>query len=191
MKNNTTKILILSIVLAVLLVGLYVYSTQYISGLVKKTAEIKEEIGKSQAVYKNAETIERSSRNIEIQKIKIASYFVPAGGAINFIADLERVAADFGLEYTTQNISEENTEELDHQGKGFLRVTFSASGSWKNIMRLLRFVESLPYGLSIDKVDLNTDKGVPGVEDASGNVSARKWSATMTFSVLKTKDNAK
>ncbi len=197
MKTNTTKKLILTAVVAALFVAGYVYSSYYILDLVKKTSAMRVETGQKQAAYTDIESNENTLQSVAALKSKIAGYFVPAGGAISFISELERVAAGFGVQYSTQNISEENNDELDAQGKEILRVSFSATGSWKNIMRLVRFVETLPYGLSVDRIDLTSDTGTVTAADASDGtstravVTARRWAVAVSFSVLKTKDNAK
>ncbi len=186
------------IALALLFVGGIVYATHYIAGLAHKTEELKKYISEKQVIYKQAESLQKVAASAVDQKVKIASYFVPAGNAVGFISDLEKTASNFGLEYTTQNIDQQNSDELNNQGKELLRLTFSAKGSWSAVMRLLKAVETLPYGLQIDKIDLDTPpEGVLAaqVEVGSSTVAVgagkKVWTVTLLFSVIKTKDNAR
>lgn len=195
MKTKTSQLLIIAAVIAAAFVGAYVYATEHIAGLTKETAALRENIVNQQITYQHAENLQKAIQSAADQKVKIAGYFLPAGGAIDFISTLEQTAGSFGLTYNTQSISEESTDELAPQNKELLHVTFSARGSWSKVMRLLKAIESLPYGLRVDKVDLDTsaDSSVP-VTDASSTVAVktgRMWTATILFSVVKTKDNAK
>lgn len=194
------------IALALLAVGGVIYTTHYIGGLAQRTEELKRYISEKQIVYRQAESLQKVAASAVDQKVQIAGYFVPAGNAVGFISDLEKIASGFGLEYTTQNIDQQNSDELNDHGKELLKLTFSARGSWSSLMRLLKAIETLPYGLRIDKIDLDTSPDsapvVPVIVTASSTGSGaqqaaiaaesakkRVWSAIILFSVVKTKDN--
>lgn len=193
------------IALALLFVGGILYGTYYIAGLSQRTEVLKQYISEKQVIFKQAESLQKVAVSAVDQKVKIASYFVPEGNAVGFISDLEKTAAKFGLEYSTQNIDQQNSDELNSQGKELLRMTFSVKGSWSAVMRLLKAIETLPYGLRIDKIDIDTSPDAPPValaapsEDGSvppavlnaNTGKANRWSAIIMFSAVKTKDNAR
>jgi Tfp pilus assembly protein PilO len=188
MKTKTTQYLIATIVIALALVGVYMYAVEQINGMTVQTKALKNEIAVKEVVSKDVEKLQRAVQVATEQKSKITSYIVAADGAVNFVGSIEKIADNFGLSYDTQNITEEKSGDLEPIKKELLRIDFSAEGSWDKVMRFVKAIETLPYGMQIDKIDL--DSRVNSSADGTSTASTRVWGAHIIFSVVKVKDNA-
>ncbi len=210
--NNTTKNLyIVMLIVALCAVGGYVYATRYVSGLTQKTSDTKEEIDNLEAKYNHLQALHKAAANTSDEKGKISSYIVRPGGSVDFITNIEQVAAASRLSYNTDRIEAKDVPELGDSQKELLEVAFSASGNWSDLVRFVKLVELMPYGMKIQRVEFTSlgkapvavskvtasdigNGGAAGVatstmviDKSSGREN--RWNASILFDVVKNKDN--
>lgn len=204
MKTPTKSIAIFLVLLALAAVSGYVFVTRYIEGLTVKTTEAKEEVEKLEVKLGHVKGLRQAAQDTNDDRVKIESYIVQPGGSVSFITELEKVASSIGLTYTTDRIESRNTPELDAQGKEQLVISFNVQGYWSPVFKFLKLVESMPYSLMVEKVDLfaqdivktitvpvvtGTSTGTNTPEVKQTVVREGVWKANLLFTVVKVKEN--
>lgn len=193
MKNKTNTTLILISITAIAVIGSFVYWISYIQGLSAKTAELKSEVETKQIKVNRIQNINKSAEKTSEDSVKIMNHFIKAGGSIDFVSAVESTAADFSLKYNTNTIENIENDVLSSQGKQILKVSMTLSGGWKNIVKFLTYIESLPYAIRVEKVDL-TAEGVVFTGDSTDPANTKiqttepSWRMSLIFSVVKIKE---
>jgi hypothetical protein len=210
MKSATKNFFILMLIVAIAAIVGYGYTTSYVSGLISKTSEAKDEIDNLEIQYNHLKALHKAAENTSDESSKIASYIVRSGGSVDFITNIEQVAAAGGLVYNTDKIEAISTPELDFGQKELLEVSFSVTGNWTSLIRFLKLVENMPYGIKIQRFELTSlgdakadiakinsvSVGANGTSTASttpvkkvNSSKENKWKAVVMFDVVKIKDN--
>ncbi len=102
----------------------------------------------------------------------LRDFFIQKGDEVKFIEQIEGVAKTSSIKSEISSIdvaadgADPSKEDVD--------VKMNAEGSWKNMMLFLDGLEKMPFGVSIDKVNL--DANVPG-----------NWSGSVEFIVFREK----
>lgn len=183
MNKKTNIQLIVSICLGLMAVGGFIYASYYISGLTDKTALLREEIENKEIRIKRIQRLNTSADKTKSDRAMLLNYFIKPNGAIDFVSSLEAVASKFNLQYSTNAIENIEKESLASQDKQLLRVGMSLSGGWKNILKYILYIESLPYPITIEKLELISE----GVAERPVIVESSNTSLTSsTSSVSKT-----
>ncbi len=117
------------------------------------------------------ETAEASGSDVAV----IDAYFVNDKGALDFVKYVENLAVSSGLVAKIDVIDAQANDVLAASGKEYLKIAMRTTGSLANIRIFLNLIESLPYNVKMNRVDVRkTGEGV------------RDWSMTVDFSVVKT-----
>ncbi|MCF7865753.1 MAG: type 4a pilus biogenesis protein PilO [Candidatus Pacebacteria bacterium] len=198
MKNKTNTSLILISIITLCVVGCFYYVVTYVSSLSQKSADLKGEIESKQIKINHIQNVNKSAEKTSGDAVKIMEHFIKPDGSIDFISSVESAAADFSLKYNTNSIENVEYEELSSQGKQILKISMSLSGGWKNILKFLTYIESLPYAVRVDKVEMSSGVAVENTEtstvDSSGKASLKavpteiSWKLSIIFSVVKIKE---
>lgn len=197
MNKKTNIQLIVSICLSLLTIGGFVYAAYYINGLTEKTSLLREEIENKEIRIKRIQRLNASADKTKSDRSMLQNYFVKPNGAIDFVSSLEETASNFNLEYSTNAIENIESETLASQDKQLLRIGMSLSGGWKNIVKYILYVESLPYPISIEKLELVSEgivaRPVPTESSISSStsktitpkpVTESRWKLGITFSTI-------
>ena len=198
--NKTSHIFILCAVGALICVGGYIYGAQYVSSLAEKTIANKKEVELSEIRYRHLQSLERAAADTGEEKTRINNLLVQPGGAIKFVTEIESLAASHGLDYNTDVIDVRSVPELDTQNKEQLLVSFSATGRWSNVFKLIKLVETLPYLIQFEKINLvmvgtvqpqSTSAATTGTSTPAVSAEVRTektWKVTLMFYAIKVKD---
>lgn len=207
MKNKTNTYLILAIVLAGgSVTGLW-YFSEYVNGLTEKTSLLKEQVETQELKIRRDQILSKSAQNTNIERQQLASYFIKQNASIDFISSVENTASNLGLSYNTNQIDNSTTENLSSQNKELLKISMTVSGKWSSVIKFLRYIETMPYSVKVEKVYLSTDIEATA-QDSSSTVSpsntadknakvaatptqkGSSWKLQVSFSVIKIKDDA-
>ena len=197
MNKKTNIQLIFSICLGILAVGGFIYAAYYINGLTEKTSLLREEIENKEIKIKRIQRLNTSADKTKSDRAMLLNYFVKPNGAIDFVSSLEETASNFNLEYSTNAIENIEAEVLASQDKQLLRIGMSLSGGWKNITKYILYIESLPYPIRVEKLELVSEgvvtKSVPAESSLASSTSKiitvkpiveSKWKLGITFSTV-------
>lgn len=192
MKNKTNSSLILAVCIALITIGGFFYGVSYVDGLSMKTAELKSEVEVNQIKISHIQSVNKSAEKTSEDAIKIGNHFIKSNGSIDFVSQVESVATDFSLKYNTNSIENIEHDMLTSQGKDLLKISMTLSGGWSNILKFISYIESLPYSVRIEKVDLAAEGAVSAVAENTIAVATKNpsWKLSITFSVVKIKENS-
>ncbi len=92
-----------------------------------------------------------SDLNIELKKID--TYFISKNGVVNFLEKLESLGSvsNTYISVNSVSVNENKNNNLPYE---FLRVEFSSRGSWNSIVKLISLVETLHFGVTIERIQL-------------------------------------
>lgn len=186
------------VIITLAALGGFSYLVSYVSGLSEKTAELKGDIESKQIKINHIQNVNKSAEKTSEDGVKILNYFIKPDGAIDFVSSVESTAGDFSLKYNTNSIDNVENDVLGGQGKDLLKMSMTLSGSWKNILKFLTYVESLPYAVQVERVELSSTSPIASnIAPAGTSSSSAKakvaasdslWNLSITFSVVKMKD---
>ena len=190
MRNKTNTYLILLIIVALSLVSAYAYLSVYISGLTDKTTEIKTDIESMRIKLAHIRKLNVSAEKTQDERKIVKSYFLNPDQVVDFVTNLESVAGNFGLQYTTNSIENVDFGTLPESKKELLKVSMSLLGNWSTVLRYLAYIETMPYAVHVDKLDINSNStAVSAPTGTSSKVSNPTWSMSVIFSIIKNKEN--
>ncbi len=197
MKKKTLNILIVTGILALLAAGFDIYAIRYIKQLNEKVVDVKSDADQVKSKYQHILLLHDTVQSASDNKKKLTDYFIPPGGAVDFISSFEQMAQATGLKFNTVSLETEQNLELMAQNKEFLHVVFETNGTWDNTMHFVELVESLPYAVQISNLSLDGAGGSPslvGSDSSTGAISNKKnlgyWRLLLNIKIVKMKDDA-
>ncbi len=115
---------------------------------------------------------------------KLSSRIIPREGTVSFLEMIEKNARDIGLVASVEsvNVGEAPTLPADFE---ILKLKISTEGSWGDTYRFLSLLETLPYKITINTVEVR-QRGEGGPSETSSNNSAL-WIGEFSFNVIKYK----
>lgn len=176
MKKHLTSIIIVSIICIVSGLGAFLLSG--------KTSEFREEIATLQQEVQGLE-IQASRLGAEKQAgdaeaIDLSRYFIAPDGALGFVEYIESVAVSSGLSYKINLFDAEQNADLAKQDRELLKTSLTTTGSLKNTRDFISLIETLPYNVRINKIDLKR-----GGDGAGAANPKDVWTLVIDFSAVK------
>lgn len=119
---------------------------------------------------------------------QIANFFIQPTGSVEFIETVESLANIAGIKIEIESVGIDIAKNKTSSSTESFRVSLKTEGSWANSMHLLGLLESVPYKLAFDSINLQK------MED--GNVSSLNkeknsayWAGNFIFRALKIKNS--
>lgn len=189
MKQKTTTYLISLSIVAIILIAGYVYVLYYIFGLTGKTTATKTEIESMRIKLAHARKLNVSAEKTSDERKRVMGYFLEQDQVVDYVTNLETVANSFKLEYNTNSIENTDSDTLSQNNKELLKVSMTLAGSWQSLIRYLAYMESLPYAIHIDKLDISSASNVTVVSTTTPKTIV--WNMSLVFSTIKNKEHAR
>lgn len=105
----------------------------------------------------------RQAEETATERAQLSGYFLESADAsIDFLTDIEALAASFGLTAATNNLTEGGTET-----EPFIAVEFSYRGSREQVVSFSRALEYIPYQARIESLTLSQVGGSGGWEGST------------------------
>jgi len=197
MNNTSTskKILTILTLISVSVASLYgfVYWSMY-----KDSKNVALLITQSSTDFEKNERIRLAK--IELAKnddfiSKIDSYFIPKDGVVTFINEIENLGKSANVSTTISSIEPVIVNEKEKDNfKETLSVKLESVGSWQNVYQFVSLLESTPYGIVIDEVQIKLMDSTDTLpfKSASSTVprirnSNETWKLVVDFKILKLK----
>lgn len=110
---------------------------------------IESETSKEERFWIIKSIVEANKESIQTLK----SFFIQKGDEVKFIEQIEETAEMSSIEFNIVSIdAKPNQEDLFKED---VVVKMNVEGSWKNIMFFLNKLEKMPFGVSIEDVNLD------------------------------------
>ncbi len=172
-------------------VGGYVYGVRYVASLSERTSALKKDVEVIDIKYSHILSLEKAAKETGDETLRVNKILIPANGAIDFVSRIEASASQKGLTYNTDSIEARSVPDLESHGKELLVVSFTASGRWSSVVRLIKSIENMPHAIKFEKLDLIMLGESQPAAGASSTAAAidRSWKASIIFTAIKVKDN--
>lgn len=150
MKTNTTKkVIFLTIVIVVLVVGIFSLLSK-INEQIDFVSEVKKEIVVESSKVGSISDIKKKTKELEMISDRIEKVLISESNAVAFISLIEDLSANSGTQIQIVNVDFRDPEA---QGRlGILDLKFKITGSWENVTNFLSAIESLPYLVNINSL---------------------------------------
>lgn len=115
----------------------------------------------------------------------LQSRIVAANDTVPFIDSIETLAKQSGAAVSIDSVGQEPAiEGKDYE---YIVMTLSTNGSWDQVHTFISMVESLPYKVTLQS--LNLSLALPNQQQTTGSTtrSTRNWKGTASITVLKQK----
>lgn len=168
-KNKTVKLAILTIFFAVIL---YFTSLFIIINKIRKIEDFYRDTNSELFEREKLAMIRSTAEKYSEQIQALRNFFVQKGDEVEFIKKIEETARSASVEFEIVSIDTKLNQE--NSFKEDINVKLKVNGSWINSIYFISQLDKMPFGVSIEKVSLNTD--------ASGT-----WSGLIDFVVFREK----
>ncbi len=183
--SNVRQLLIGFFILVLLMVGAYYYFFHELRVTGEKISTLSNETTSLLTEETNLNSLKAVFSDTTNERQKINSYFVQSDGAVDFITIIENLATFANLNHETQtvNTEEENPSSANRER---LHITFRTNGSWQNTYYFISLLESLPFQLTINQINLHSTGGTVAETISSSSSTSISTVATKKSSVWET-----
>lgn len=152
-KKYIITLIAVFILSAIAIIGAYVFHT--------KTTAIESELS---SLHSEVQTLSiQASRVISLRQVatatgddleKLQAFFVAKDGALDFVKYIEGLAVSSGLTFNIDTVDEYPDPTLVPYDKTLLKVSVRTTGTKSRVRAFLSLIESLPYNVKIQRLDL-------------------------------------
>lgn len=148
----------------------YVYMNKIIDNSMARTVEQRSIIDSEKSGKSKEQILVKAYNETEQSRADLTKMFIPSEKAVIFIEALESISKISGSKVV---ISGTETEALDNSSlvqMGGIHAHIESQGSWSQIMKVLRLIETLPFLVTVDRLQLVasntnvTSKKIPKTE---------------------------
>lgn len=180
MKTKSTSALITVLILSLVSIGVYYFAYCYVVGLDQKTAKSANDLAYLKAKYNRAVSLKVVATKGENRLADLDKYIIHEGEEITVVKNLEQLASSLSLVFATELINSEENSVLSQNNGALLHIAMTVSGTRKQVDQFLALIESLPYNVKLNKVDIYQKEDViPS--------TVNKWQARLDFSLAEEK----
>lgn len=147
-NKKIKKLLAVFFLVDVVLLCVYGYLFFVITDKNKETAALYLTSHQQSSDKEKIQGLARMLKESENDRKKLSEYFVTKTNAVAFIEQIEKIGKDVGVGLTVNSVSDAAKD------KGSIELSFSATGSFPDMYRLIALVESMPYKVTLKKMDM-------------------------------------
>lgn len=177
-KKQIIIFIVSSALLIVSIVGADIFYYQSIK-MEKELSTLHQTVRDLEAQEKRLLEVRQTAAVSGIGFENLNKYFVDENGALDFVKYIENLAVSSGLTFKIDFFDSQQDSVLAENGKEYLKTAIRTTGSLNNIRIFLNLIESLPYNVKINRVDVRKN-----------GEGARDWGMTVDFSVVKVSPKA-
>lgn len=156
MKNNHSKLLIMSITVTLFVIMVYGYMHHIINLSVKRIVEAKDKADSIALTRDREERFLQTYKSTSSKWSTLQNFFIDSNKIVDFIEIVEKLSAESGSKVSIASIEADNPEKIQSGKEGSVRLKISTKGSWTAVMKALALSETLPFKLKINNVRANT-----------------------------------
>ena len=156
MSRSTKTTLILSLIFFGIAIAVFVFMAYQVNRQGALLIEQRETMAAELAQQDSLLRLQRTADETVDEREQLRSLFLTSNtDSINFLNLVEELAPRQGLELVTEEAEEVVTED----GPSWLVVNFSFNGTQSAVTNFIKVLETLPYVLQIDSIDMGSTTG--------------------------------
>jgi Tfp pilus assembly protein PilO len=179
-KNKSTLIFYLSILTALLTVGVFIFFFRIIKNKNEHTSAVLTVLENKIIKKENINTLEKKVAELEATRQAIEGYFVNSNNIDSFINYLEKLGTSARTQLEVENV------EISTVEKNTVLVKLSVKGTFTDVMQTVTLIENIPYQIHFTSVYLskNTQSVTSKVGDKEKVTTTSVWQADVSFKIL-------
>lgn len=168
-KNKIVRLAVAVAALSVLLyfAGLFVVSRE-INKIENLYRDTNSELFKEERFWAIKAVAENNKELIQT----LRDFFIQKGDEVQFIEKIEKTAEAASVEFEISSIEVKANQE--NPFKEDVNIKMKIAGSWKGVISFIDGLRKIPFGVLIDKVDLDSD-------------ASNHWSGSIEFVIFREK----
>lgn len=166
--SKTTQYAFLSLAFLLVSMAIAGFTFFYVSMEGAKLEEQMEVVGKNRLMQDRYNNLLKILEDTKTEHEQLGGHLLTEGNTINFLSEIESLARDMGLRFTTDSL---DVEALPNPQFEAINLKLRADGDRETLVSFLNILESLPYFSRINEL---------GLEAAGGE---DLWSAKITLMV--------
>jgi len=180
MNNKKTSLILgVSILMVLLVVGVYLYFLRVIRNKTEHSSSVANTLASQKIEKESVDALVKKFEEIENTRIKVNSYFVDPSKIEVFVEYLENLGTTNGV-----TLSVEKVEVAKDKSNNIL-VGVKILGTFANVMKTIGLIENAPYQIHITSSFINKNIEAPGDANSKPVVSSgQDWQADVSFSIL-------
>lgn len=180
MKTRTTYTLIFFSILSAIFIAGYFLSISHIKSLGTNADKENSEVADLEVKYARATSLNAIAKSGRGDVERLNDFIVQPGGEIGVVKTLEQLARNLSLVSTTDSIDTQDIGTSTLKTKEFLHIVISTTGRWESTRRFLSLIETLPYNVKENRIDLFASGASPS--------GSQVWSGHFDISIVKNKE---
>lgn len=186
--SKAKKIIIILSTLSVIVVLSYLYLFTNIKRMDKTVSDRMAKIEYELEKEKHLQSIRNLMNDTKDDFGQIANFFIQPAGSVEFIEKVESLANIAGVKMEIKSVGIDVAKNKTSSSTESFRVSLKTEGLWANNMYLLSLLESIPYKLTFDSINLQK------MEDESESFLRKEknsvyWTGNFIFRVFKIKNS--
>lgn len=177
MPNKKTYIIFtISLFATLLMLGVLIFVFLQVKTKNEQASVISQQISRKITEGENVETLRNVIEDTKEKRQQLKSYVVDESRIDEFVGQIESEGELIGLPITINSVA------LSPTKKNVLAVSFSGSGSFDKVMKMVSLVEYSPYQIHINNLALN--KYTKSLGDAKKEIIITEWDFQVDFEVV-------
>jgi len=178
MNLRTSIIAAASFIFMLCVWGVVAYEGEHVMSMFGQIDSYRQQIVTDEGQAATAQDLHKAFLGVGDDPHIFDQYFISATDSPDFIGGIETLAQSTGL-----GVNVGSVDIQQGTGGNDLVMSLSVSGSWTDILRLVRLIELLPYAASVQSIDFESS-GAGGQQAApAGKVPVAGWNADIELSV--------
>lgn len=186
--SKAKKIIIILSILSVTVVALYIYLFTNIKRMDKTVSDRMAKIEYEFEKERQLQSIRNLTNDTKSEFGQIANFFIQPAGSVEFIELVESLANIAGIKIEIESVGIDIAKNKTSSSTESFRVSLKTEGSWANSMYLLSLLESVPYKLTFDSINLQKMED-GNVSSVNKEKNSAYWTGNFIFRVLKIKNS--
>lgn len=181
---KTTRLLAFAFLLALAAVAAHIAFFVFIAETNRSTSALANDVDLITQKESKLRSIQSTIKDTAADREHLSSFLVPAEGIVPFIEAIEAFGVMTGAAIDVESVSvgaidPSTAADADEALAELVRLSFTADGTWQEVVHTLALVETLPYRVTLTRATLRA-----GNTPEEGPTS---WSGAFTITAVKKK----
>lgn len=154
-KHSHIPFLVLAISIVLFVSAIYVYMYREAIDSIQKSAEARAEVASVVTDKLIRDQFLADYKETSSDWDKLPNYFVDANNVVSFIEKIESIGRTTGSEISLSSIDADKIDPAATSTQGMIRANVVANGSWLSVIKTLKLMELLPFGVTIKDVKMS------------------------------------
>ena len=179
------KIIIFLVVLVCIAASIVYFGIHHVIATNMEIADLAHTVSLATKKQQNLVSTEALVGNANPDILRVTNSIVQSDGDVTLIEYLETVARTHGLQVVIDSLSLSQDKTFAGTPMSILNIKMEVKGSWSAVYQFASVVETLPYIVKINRIDIVNSKDLSSLDAQKSIPSSGPWQELVEMSVLK------